>query len=674
MQNRSMPGASHHLIAIAIATGLAGVVQAQEVSPDASGLAATLDTVVVVRRNLEQTLPQELARYGHAVETVDGERIEAAGYVDASSALQHEVPGLHVSPGSGAYDYVDVSLQGSRTGDVLWLIDGIRINNRIFNGTSPDTLPAAAIERIEVLKGGESLFYGTQAVAGAINIVTRGHGAEPGGQIGFGYDSNDGYRFNANGHRQSGRHRFLGYASHDAGDGYRQYDHFEPSATDRDRSYRVSNAGLKYGNDLTDRLTLDLFWHHTRAVLDNNAPSRTRRSYNDRNEDIASAALHYDASDRVQFFLKAYLHDWDTTYANLQNHPVTGAEIVVYPPGTYWGYRDYGANALAKIAPGGKLEYHVGYDYQNYRARDDVFPIAGETETVNAVFGHVRSAPDAFGRFNAAAGVRYNRGSGGKDATVWSLSTRFDVSPAFYLEGLASTAFLLPSAEQLYYVGYPPDDYVGNPLLQPEESSNLNLSAGGRFGDSAQAAGWKLTGFARDIDNLIDIGFDDPEYPNGRYGNVVGTVTVRGAEAAITVPLGEALRLQASYTQTRSRDAGSSLQRQRTPEQFAKTQLRYESHRRFGASMSALWVGDVHQNVAGFGRNNYGNYTVVDLAAHAWLDAARRHRIGVRLENALDRDYATRLTRVSRDDGSGFAFVRRLGVPRTLHVNYSIGF
>jgi vitamin B12 transporter len=54
--------------------------------------------------------------------------------------------------------------------DVLWLVDGVRINNRIFNDTSPDALPANMIERIEVLKGGESLFYGTQGVAGAINI------------------------------------------------------------------------------------------------------------------------------------------------------------------------------------------------------------------------------------------------------------------------------------------------------------------------------------------------------------------------------------------------------------------------------------------------------------------------------------------------------------------------
>ena len=48
--------------------------------------------------------------------------------------------------------------------DVLWLVDGIRINNRLYGGTTPlDTLPASMVERIEVLNGGQALFYGTRA-------------------------------------------------------------------------------------------------------------------------------------------------------------------------------------------------------------------------------------------------------------------------------------------------------------------------------------------------------------------------------------------------------------------------------------------------------------------------------------------------------------------------------
>jgi TonB-dependent Receptor Plug Domain len=109
-----------------------------------------LEEVLVTARSIEDTLPLELAHYGHDVEDVTAARIKAASYVDVSSALQS---------------------------------DGVRISNRIFNDTSPDTLPANMVERVEVLKGGESLFYGTQAVAGAINIVTRAFSPTLGGEV-----------------------------------------------------------------------------------------------------------------------------------------------------------------------------------------------------------------------------------------------------------------------------------------------------------------------------------------------------------------------------------------------------------------------------------------------------------------------------------------------------------
>ncbi|HEY6644862.1 TonB-dependent receptor plug domain-containing protein [Povalibacter sp.] len=638
--------------------------------------AAPLEEVLVTARSIEDTLPIELARYGHDVDTVSAQRIAAVGYVDASTALQFEIPGLFVSPGSGPFDYVDVSLQGSRPGDVLWLVDGVRINNRIFNDTSPDTLPANVIERIEVLKGAESLFYGTQGVAGAINIVTRAFSDEPGGNVKVSVDSNDGYHLGGFGRGALGNHKFVAYASQDKGDGYRQYDIYQPSATDRDRSYDVANVGAKYGYDFGERARLDLSWHHTDATLDNNSAARTRRSYNHRSEDIASAKFGVKANDTVELLVKAYLHDWDTTYANIQNRPATFEEVVVYAPGTYWGFKDYGGTALAKLTPGGKFDYHLGYDYQNYSARDEVYPIAGETETVHAFFGDIRTAQNAFERLNVAAGVRYNRGTGGKDATVWNASARYEISNALYVQGVVGTAFLLPSAEQLYYVGVPGDDeYSGNPDLKPEESRNLNLSIGGDIPLASRTLAWKLTGFARDVDNLIDVGYDDPAYPFGRYENVAGTVEVRGAEVALTAPLSELFRANASYTYTRSRDEGSDQQRPRTPERFAKAGLTYApAQGRVEADASLYWVGDVYWVLGAFGRQNFGNYTTLNLSGRVYLDTARHHRIGASVENVFDEIYATRLAQSPADSGSGPVMVQRLGVPQTFTLHYTCSF
>lgn len=83
------------------------------------------------------------------------------------------VPGLYLTPLGGAFSYVSASFQGLRTNEILWLVDGVRISSRLYNSVTPiDTLPAHMVGRIEVLEGGQGLFYGTMAVGGVINVVT----------------------------------------------------------------------------------------------------------------------------------------------------------------------------------------------------------------------------------------------------------------------------------------------------------------------------------------------------------------------------------------------------------------------------------------------------------------------------------------------------------------------
>jgi outer membrane cobalamin receptor len=154
-------------VAFSAATAFENCAQAQT--------APSLEEIVVTAKSLEDELPQQLSKYGTRVDVISAAEIKNGGYLDVAGALEALSPGLYISPQNGPFDYVQISLQGSRTTDVLWLVDGIRINNRLYAGTTPlDTLPAGLIERIEVLNGGQALFYGTQAVAGAITLSPRG--------------------------------------------------------------------------------------------------------------------------------------------------------------------------------------------------------------------------------------------------------------------------------------------------------------------------------------------------------------------------------------------------------------------------------------------------------------------------------------------------------------------
>jgi vitamin B12 transporter len=283
--------------------------------------------------------------------------------------------------------------------------------------------------------------------------------------------------------------------------------------------------------------------------------------------------------------------------------------------------------------------------------------------------------------------VRYND-TGGATATVWNFSGRYDFTPNFYLQGIVGTSFLLPTAEQLYAVD--PFDPLGNPNLAPEESESVNLSLGGAFA-AGPTVQWQATLFARDIDNLIsdvlfsDVGLDpaalypnvDPAlYANGLFYNVPGSVEVRGFELTALADLGGGFSVNANYTNTQSENGGAGTQLARIPKDYAKAGLSYDAPSgRWGASASALWVGEQRSSVTGFGSVNYGEYAVVDLAAHAFIDADEKHKITVRLENAFDEDYATRVNSALVDGSTTQRFLFSFrGVPQTLHVSYSNAF
>ncbi len=664
------------------------------------------DVVVVVGQTIEETLPQELRKYGSDLEVVTSEEIRNQVYVDAQQAMQMKVPGLFVSPRGGPFSYMDISLQGSRTQDMLLLVDGVRINNRLYSTTMSDTLPASMIERIEVLKGGQSLFYGTASAAGVINFVTRGYTDDFNGLATIGGDTNDSLHLDAYARGKAGTGNYVVYASQDKSNGFDVFDKFSASTTDHDRSYDVNTYGGKYRIELADNFSIDARYHHVDARMDNPNPRVIAYSKNERDEDIYSVGVNYDPANWVQLQVKGYWHDWDSNYTTIRNVLANGgagpgvASQVVSDQNTFWGFWDSGINALAKFTPGGPFEYIVGYDFQKYSGRDDVLLIRQQDEEVNAPYLQIRSTDELLKNATFAVGVRYNE-TGGAKKTVWNASGRYEFGPWLYAEANVGTSFLLPTAEQLYAVD--PFSTIGNPNLEPEESKNLNIGFGGEA-DLGPSLAWQATYFSRDIDNRIqfadclfagDPGYtaaqdctilfpDVPStaYDEGFYVNLPGTVEVRGFELQGAMDFRNGFSAVASYTDAESKVSGGS-QLARIPRNYGKIGGAYDAGQ-WGAEVNALWVGEL--NTASLpvsadhptgGPINYGDYVVIDVAAHVFLDAKQKHKLTARLENAFDEDYATGVGSSSpvagADTAPRFVF-RNRGVPQTLHVTYSYAF
>ncbi len=198
-----------------------------------------------------------------------------------------------------------------------------------------------------VLDGSQALFYGTQSSAGAINIITKSFSDTPDGGFSLGGDTNHGKHADGYFRDSFGSQHFVVFASDDQASGFRPFrdQDYQPSSTDRERSYNLRTFGLKYAFDATEALRLSATAQHTEGRVDDAAPAFVATAFNERDEDIFSGKVDYTPSDKVQFFAKGYFHNWRSHYTEFDNDLQVPGTLDVIDNHDFWGFKDYGANA-----------------------------------------------------------------------------------------------------------------------------------------------------------------------------------------------------------------------------------------------------------------------------------------------------------------------------------------
>ena len=147
--------------------------------------ATTLSEVVVSAAGFEQELKQAPA----SISVVSREELENKNFRDLAEALQG-VEGIDVLGGTGKTGGLDISIRGMPSDYTLILIDGRRQN--VAGDVTPNGFgaalnsfmpPVSAIERIEIIRGPMSTLYGSDAMGGVINIITRKVAKTWGGEV-----------------------------------------------------------------------------------------------------------------------------------------------------------------------------------------------------------------------------------------------------------------------------------------------------------------------------------------------------------------------------------------------------------------------------------------------------------------------------------------------------------
>ena len=387
--------------------------------------------------------------------------------------------------------------------------------------------------------------------------------------------------------------------------------------------------------------------------------------------------LDYQANDRLAFFVKSYWHNWDTRYDTFYNDLGSPGTLDKIYEGAFWGYKDYGVNALGKFDVAKGVEAYFGYDFQSYGGRDEVLVIEQHDEQTHAGFGQLRLTPDLIPGLNLAAGFRYNAPSVGQSATIWNVSGKYEMPSGLYVRGEAGTNFRLPTAEELF--ANDPLDERGNPNLKPERTIGGTLGLGWRFDMAGHRSHIEVSGFARDITDLIDFDTFDEVTNQDVFGNVAGTVKTRGGQVQADTAVADALSANVNFTYSKTTDE-SGKQLDRLPVSLLKAGLDWHpANHPFGATVAVSYTGDVTRSVLGQSIN-YGNYTTVDISGRYFLDAGRHQQLNLSIRNLFDQVYGlpNRGCRDVATDGpfdcsSPYTYIN-LGLPRTVAVSYSYRF
>ena len=137
---------------------------------------ASLPAITVTAERVEQPVAQT----GSSVTIVPREEVEKHGAKSVADILR-DVAGVNVAESGGLGSATEVRLRGANPGETLVLIDGVRVGDPAAVDSSLDfgNLSANNIERVEVLRGPQSALYGSDAMGGVINIITRKGDSQP---------------------------------------------------------------------------------------------------------------------------------------------------------------------------------------------------------------------------------------------------------------------------------------------------------------------------------------------------------------------------------------------------------------------------------------------------------------------------------------------------------------
>jgi len=578
------------------------------------------DDIVVTASGIEQSRDE----VGQAISVIDADTIRTRQAVAVTDLLM-TTPGVRFNSNGTAGSLTGISLRGAETSQTLVLIDGVKVNDPSSDADRFDfgNLLVGNIRRIEVLRGSNSVVYGSQAIGGVVNIMTGApaEGYAANASVDYGYSDTLNAKADISGSR--------GIASGGIGVAYFNTDGISSAGrsvggVEKD-GYKniVTNAKLKL--NFTETLSLDLRGYYIHADLDiDGFPPPTygladtpEVSKSDQYVGYAGVNLAlFDGKLTNRVAVTWFRHDRDHYMARGEDadYGFTGKNLRFEYEGVY--------------APVDQAKILFGYEHE--RPDYDYYDAFGTTRAkINTDGVYALAIVQPVAGLSLTGGVRHDDHSQFGGATTFGANANYSPNHgATNIRLSYGEGFRAPSLYQLY------DSWSGNANLRPERSKSYDIGFDQSLDDGR--ATLSITAFQRDTRSQINYDFTTSTYNN------LDRTRAKGVEASVTLKPVDALIVTGSYSYIDAKDRspgslyqGNRLARRATDAVSVSADYIWP----FGLSTGATvtMVGDSFDDPANTRRLD--GYAIIGLRAS--FPIGEHLEIYGRIDNLSDQEYAT---------------------------------